>query len=86
MEKQETETEMEMEMETEMEIEMEDLNGNSCTIVSNHWNGLLNLPILPLLVRAEAKRAYYLLLSLVRCLSLSQYRSRSCAYLISFNK
>ena len=50
----------EMEMETEMETEMENWNGNSCMVVSNHWTGLLDLPILPLLVRAEAKRAYYL--------------------------
>jgi len=33
-------------------------------VVSNHWTGLLDLPILPLLVRAEAKCAYYLLLRL----------------------
>jgi len=32
-------------------------------VVSNHWTGLLDLSILPLLVRAEANRAYYLLLS-----------------------
>ena len=34
---------------------MELLHGSA-----NHWTGLLDLPILPLLVRAEAKRAYYL--------------------------
>ena len=56
--------EMEMEMETEVEMEVENGNGNSCTVVSNHWTGLLDLPILPLLVRAEAKHAYYLYLSL----------------------
>ena len=48
------------EMEMEIETEMENWNGNSCMLVSNHWTGPLDLPILPLLVRAEAKRAYYL--------------------------
>jgi len=61
MEKQEIEMKMETEMETKME--MENSNGNSWTVVSNHQTGhagLLDLPILPLLVREEAKRAYYL--------------------------
>ena len=40
----------EIEMETEMEMEMENWNGNSCTVVSNHWTGQLDLPTLPLLV------------------------------------
>ena len=75
MEKQEMEIEMEMEMEmeTEMETEIEIWYGNSWTV------GLiteLDLPILPLLVRAEAKRTYYFLLSLVRHLSSRQYRSK----------
>ena len=58
MEKQEIEMEMETKMETKME--MENSNGNSWTVVSNHQTGLLDLPILPLLVREEAKCAYYL--------------------------
>ena len=48
-------------------------------LVSNHWTGPLDLPILPLLVRAEAKRAYYL----SPRIGIGQ---RSHAYLISFNK
>jgi len=34
----------EMEMETEMETEMENWNGNSCTVVSNHWTELTQTP------------------------------------------
>jgi len=79
----------EMEMETEMEMEVENWNGNSCTLVLNHWTGLLDLPILPLLVRAEAKCAYYLYLSLGQMSFLESdvgIGQRSHAYLISFNK
>ena len=54
----------------------------ACTLVCNHWTGLLGLPI-PLLVRAEAKLAYYLYLSLCQVVGIGQ---RSRAYLISSNK
>ena len=40
------------------------LKWNSCTVVSDHWTRLLDLPILPLLVRADAKRAYLSFLEL----------------------
>ena len=32
--------EMEVELETKMETEMENWNGNSCTVVSNHWTSV----------------------------------------------
>ena len=55
----------EMEMEMEMETEMENWNGKlKWKLLRGSVSGLLNLPILPLLVRTEAKRAYYLYLSL----------------------
>jgi len=58
-------------------------------LVLNHWTRLLDLPILPLLVRAEDKRAYYLYLSLGQMSFLESdigIGQRSRAYLISFNK
>ena len=45
----------------EMETEMEKLKWK---LLCGSVSGLLDLPILPLLVRTEAKRAYYLYLSL----------------------
>jgi len=58
-------------METEMETEMENWNGNTCTVVSNYWTGLLDVPMLPLLVRLNVK------LNVPNtCLSSSQYRTK----------
>ena len=34
----------EMEMETEIETEMENWNGNSCTVVPNHWTDYWTYP------------------------------------------
>ena len=40
--------------EMKMETEMENGNGNSCTVVSNHWTGLLDSLKLPLLVYGKS--------------------------------